>query len=240
MQIQTQKAPFLLLIAALTIPAWGALEPAWASQAPPGREFEFQVRELVFRGLDGDTVALEEALAICSEALEADENDAQALVWHGSTSLALAGVAYESGKFASGGMLWQRGLAEMERAVALEPDNIAVLIPRAATLLGAAPNVPFPEQSQELTRIAVGDYEQVYERQRVYFDRMSEHARGELLLGLADGHHRLGNRPDVERYMRLIREELPGTAYAEEAESYLSADPASASLTVRTCQGCHR
>lgn len=226
---------FAVLIASIWSPRLSG-----ADSAPPGREFEFQVRELVFRGLDGDIAALEEALALCARALDVDETDAQALVWHGSTSLVLAGVAYESGDFGRGGMLWQRALDDMAHAVQLEPDNIAVLIPRAAALLGAARNVPFPSQAEELTRIAVGDYERVLEAQRPYFDRMSEHARGELLLGLADGHHRLDNRDQVVRYMELIQAELPGTAYSDEAHAYLSADPASATLSVRTCQGCHR
>jgi hypothetical protein len=68
---------------------------------------------------------------------------------------------------------------------------------------------------------------------------MSEHARGELLLGLADGHQRLGNQAEVRSYMQLALEELPDTAYADDAEAYLSAPLDQATLRVRTCKGCH-
>ena len=210
---------------------------ARAAEAPPGREFEFEVRSLVFQGLEGDLEALERALALCDAALEADPEDAEAWVWHGSTSLVLSGAAYRSGDFTSGGSLWQRGLDEMARAVELAPDDVAVLIPRAAALLGAARNVPFPQQATELTRTAVGDYEKVYELQRPYFARLSEHARGELLLGLADGHHRLGQHDQASRYLEIARSELPGTDYADEAAAYLGGD--STRLGVRTCHGCH-
>lgn len=222
---------------ALVICGPGSLDAT--DSAPAGREFEFEVRELVFQGLDGDVTALERALALCRKALDADERDAQALVWHGSTSLVLAGVAYESSDFSRGALLWQRGLDEMSLAVELEPDNVAVLIPRAAALLGVARNVPFPDQASSLARTAVGDYERVLELQRPYFGRMSVHARGELLLGLADGHHRLGNEAKVRDYMQLALEELPDTPYADDAEAYLSAGPDHAALRVRTCKGCH-
>ncbi len=233
MPVPRPSTPLAIALALLLLAA------AVPAAAPPGREFEFEVRALVFQGLKGDVESLERALALCDEALAANPDDAQALVWHGSTSLVLSGIAYRSGDIAGGGALWQEGLGEMARAVELAPRDVAVLIPRAAALLGAARNVPFPQQAIELTRTAVGDYEQVYTLQRPYFDRMSEHARGELLLGLADGHHRLGQHEDARRYLEIVRAELPGTDYADQADSYLGADPGSAAIAVRTCHGCH-
>lgn len=190
---------------------------------PPERQFEFEVRALVFRGLDGDVGALEQALEVCNAALAENPDNAEALVWHGSTSLVLSGHAYRAGDFGNGGALWQRGLEEMARAVELAPEDVRVLIPRAAALLGAARNVPFPQQAKELTRTAIQDYEQVYTFQRPHFDRMSEHARGELLLGLVDGHQRLGQEAEVRHYLEIILEELPESEYAELADAYLGA-----------------
>lgn len=232
------RITLLALFASLAL----TLTPAAATDtraAPPGRQFEFEVRELVFRGLEGDVEALEKALALCNAALGENPDDPEALVWHGSTSLVLSGVAYSAGDLGSGGILWQRGLDEMARAVELAPEDIAVLIPRAAALLGAARNVPFPQQARELTRTAVGDYERVYALQRPYFDRMSEHARGELLLGIVDGHQRLGQEAEVRRYLEVVKAELPGSSYAETAKTYLNAEPGSGVLSVRTCHGCH-
>lgn len=210
-----------------------------AAEAPPGREFEFTVRELVFRGLEGDVEALERAVELCDRALAENSGNAEALVWRGSASLMLSGVAYRAGNFAGGSSLWQTGLDEMARAVELAPSDVSVLIPRAAALLGAARAVPFPQQAHDLTRTAVGDYERVYELQKPYFGSMSEHARGELLLGLADAHHRLGQRDEAARYLREIRSDLAETPYADEAAAYLDGDAEAADREIRTCHGCH-
>ena len=225
-------------VAALAVACVTAVS-ARTSEPPEGREFEFAVRELVFSGLAGDVESLERALELCSRALAEDPENAEALVWHGSTSMALAGVAYQNGDLHVGGALWQRALEEMDRAVELAPDDVAVLIPRAATLLGAARNAPFPAQARSLTQTAVADYEKVYDIQRPYFDRMTEHARGELLLGLADGRHRLGDHEVATGYLRQIAELLPGSPYAREAEAYLAGGADMTMLSFRSCQGCH-
>ncbi len=237
---KTLRWPLLLTSSMLlvSLPVSPAV-PAGGEEPPPERRFEFQVRELVFQGLAGDLDALSEALRLCEEALVADPDHAEALVWHGSATLLKAGAAYGQGNFTAGATLWDQGIAEMARAVEIAPDDVAVLIPRAAALLGASRGVPFPAQARELARTAVADYEKVYELQRPYFSSLSEHARGELLLGIADGYQRLRQSADVERYMGLVNQELPGTGYAQQAQTYLAADPAVRTLPVRTCHGCH-
>jgi hypothetical protein len=100
--------------------------------------FDLRVRTYFFAGFAGNQQALDRAMKLCEEELARNPANAEALVWHG------AGVFFQSGKFfqagdpAKGGEFWQRGLAEMDNAVKIAPDNLGVRIPRGAVLLTAA------------------------------------------------------------------------------------------------------
>ena len=80
---------------------------------------------------------------------------------------------------------------------------------------------------------AVAAFERLLALQTPYLDRLSEHARGELLGGLAEGWLKLG-RPDKARgYLERIVEEIPGTRY--QARARLEDGAGSAPLTCLTC-----
>lgn len=226
----------LLALALVALPA----PPAFGFPIPEGqgeRRFEFEVRELFFAGLRGDEEALDQAFERCEEALAADPENWEALVWRGSVKVALSGRAYQTGDFANGTRLWDEGLEEMRRATEAAPDRIEVLIPEAATLLETAGYHPFPAERERLYGVAYDNYVRVFEIQSAYFDRMSEHARGELLMSLANVHLRVGRWDAVEPYLRRAIDTLPGTTYAAEAERLLAeTEPAS----VKTCHGCHQ
>ena len=59
-------------------------------------------------------------------------------------------------------------MKEMNTAGALAPNNVAVLIPRGATLLASAASVP-PEQGRSLLEKGVADYAKVRDIQKPYF-----------------------------------------------------------------------
>ncbi len=99
----------------------------------------------------------------------------------GRASPSVSGLAFRAGDFQKGTELWGRGMAEMERAVSLQPDNVAVRIPRAASLIEASRQMP-PAQGAPILKIAVDDYERVLALQASYFDKLSDHARGEAAL----------------------------------------------------------
>ena len=95
----------------------------------------------------------------------------------------------------TGGELWQRGMEEMDKAVALEPDNVGVRIPRGALLLQATRNMP-PDMGRPLLEKGVGDYEHVLALQSAYFDTLGGSSQsGELLFGLAEGYQPAGPTP---------------------------------------------
>jgi hypothetical protein len=202
------------------------------------QRFDFKVREDVFAGMDGDQAALDRALKLMEETLSADPNHAEALVWRGDTRLFQAGQAFQRGAMAEGQALAVQGIADMDRAVSLAPDNIAVRVPRATGLL------PFARamrrfsraEADRLTRTAIGDFEFVMTASMLWWNTLSEHGRGELLGALADGWLQLGEVDKARPYLDRMTGELAGTAYAKNA-AVRRADPAA--RVPLTCLGCH-
>ena len=96
------------------------------------QRFDFKVREDMFAGMDGDKEAFDRAMKLIADTLAADPNNAEALVWRGDGRLFMAGQAFQRRDFGEGQSLSTQGLADMDRAVALDPGNIAVRVPRAA------------------------------------------------------------------------------------------------------------
>ncbi len=220
-----------LMAAQTTAPA------ATPAGAPAGR-FDMVVRGDFFAGFAGDQVRLARGMEACERVLAANPNHAEAMVWHGSGLAFSAGMAFQKGDMKTGGELWQRGIEEMDKAAALEPDNVGVRIPRGALLLQATQNMP-PEMGRSLLEKAVGDYEHVLALQSAYFHTLGDHPKGELLFGLAEGYSRLGQPEKARLYFdRLIRD-APTSGQAPKAQAWLAtgAIPKSQGLS---CVGCHK
>ena len=202
------------------------------------QRFDFKVREDMFAGMDGDAVAFDRALKLIADTLSSDADHAEALVWRGDARLFQAGQAFQRGAIAEGQALAAQGIADMDRAVSLAPDAVAVRIPRAAGLLPFARGLrPFNRaEADRLTRTAVGDFEFAMAANTPQWGRMNEHGRGELLGALADGWLQLGNADRAQPYLDRMVSELPGTAYARNATTR-RADPTA--RVPLTCLGCH-
>ena len=197
------------------------------------------VRADFFAGFAGNAEALERGMRLTEEMLEADPGNAPALVWHGAGIFFRSGAAFETGDFRSGIALWEQGLTEMARAVEMAPDDIEVLIPRGANLIAGSRFVP-PDQAGGILQIGVADFERVLELQAPYFHRLGVHARGELLIGLADGWSRLGNRDAARRYFERIVDELGDSVYERKARAWLEDRPEAREPGFFQCSGCHR
>jgi len=221
------RAAFLLLL------VFTASLAALAQQ-----RFDLKVREDMFAGLDGDTAAFDRAMALIAETLARQPDHAEALVWRGDGRLFLAGQAFRRGAVGEGQRLFAEGLADMERAVTLAPDDIAVRVPRASGLLPYARGLRRfdRDEADRLTRLAVGDFEFVLQASQRRWGSMSEHSRGEVLGALADGWLMLGDTAKADVFLDRMSVELPGTAYAKNA-AQRRADP-SAHVAL-TCLGCH-
>jgi tetratricopeptide (TPR) repeat protein len=211
-----------------------------SAQAPTvaSDRFDMVVRTDFFAGFAGDADRLAKGMATCERYLAANPNHAEALVWHGGGLVFRAGEAFRQGDAARGGELWMRGLEEMRRAVELEPDNVGVRVPRGAVLLQAGRGLP-EDRQRPILELAVGDYEHVLALQTPYFSTLSEHARGQLLFGLADGSARLGRLDKAREYFNRLVTDAPDSALTPRARQWLTdgALPAEKGLG---CVGCHK
>jgi tetratricopeptide (TPR) repeat protein len=226
-----------VLTAALFGPSLMAAQTTTPAGAAAGR-FDMVVRGDFFAGFAGDQARLARGMEACERVLAANPNHAEAMVWHGSGLAFSAGMAFQKGDMKTGGELWERGIQEMDKAAALEPDNVGVRIPRGALLLQATQNMP-PEMGRALLEKAVGDYEHVLALQSAYFHTLGDHPKGELLFGLAEGYSRLGQPEKARLYFdRLIRD-APTSGQAPKAQAWLAtgAIPKSQGLG---CVGCHK
>jgi hypothetical protein len=198
------------------------------------------VRDDFFAGMMGNKARLDRGMKFCEDLLATDPKHAEALVWHGGGLLTRAENAYRAGNQKLGDQLWEQGLAEMNEAVALAPNNMAVKIGRSATIVGVAQSGwdTSDEKSRALLESALLDYEKVYAWQQPTFDKLTNHSRGELLFGLASGWSILGNHEKARHYLSLVLKTCAGTDYESEAQMWMKKKPDT--VIQHDCRGCHR
>jgi hypothetical protein len=204
--------------------------------AVAAERFDYQVRDDMFRAFGGNEAAFKNAMAKIEETLAADPDHAEALVWRGTGRYWQAGQAFRAGDAAGGRALAVAAMADMDRAIALEPNSIGVLIPRAAVLLVAARNQPDPARARDLAASAAAGYEAALALRQPAFDKLGLHNRGEYLSGLAEAWAIAGEREKSEAYLRRILAEMPGSPYAERASAKLADWSDQRQLN---CQTCH-
>jgi len=213
-----------------------ASTPAAAAPVAEKERFDILVRDDFFAGLlEQDEAALARAIKLCEDRLARDPRHSEAMVWHGGGLIVSAGFAFRAGDRARGGQLWAQGLAEMDRAVEIAPRSIGTRIPRGATLLAAAQFVPEPQRTELLDK-GLDDYETVLELQKSYFDKLSRHARSQLLYGLADGWQRRGDQARARAYYERLQVVAGTGAYGKAARAYLAGDTTPRAMA---CGGCH-
>lgn len=199
--------------------------------------FDDKVRNDFFAGLAGDQAALQRAMAASEDAIANDPHfAAEAKSWHGAGLLFMSGQKFQQGDTAAGADLWARANKEMDEAGQMEPDNPAVLIPRAAAWFAASRNTP-PEMGAPILKKALADYEHVYQLQAPIFDRLGTHPRSELLFGLADGYARDGNAEKARFYFTKLAALGPQSGHQQQAELYLKGEKYT--VTGIGCAGCH-
>jgi hypothetical protein len=204
--------------------------------AVAAERFDYQVRDDMFRAFGGNEAAFKSAMAKIDETLAANPDHAEALVWRGTGTYWKANQAYRAGDIAGARALAAAAMADLDRAIALEPGSIGVLIPRAAVLLVAARNQPDPVRARDLAARAATAYEAAFALRGPVFDKLGLHNRGEYLSGLAEAWAIAGERDKSETYLRRILAEMPGSPYAERATAKLADWSDRRQLN---CQTCH-
>jgi len=201
------------------------------------QRFDHLVRGDFFAGFAGNAEALERAMKVTEEMLKENPNHAEALVWHGSGLFYQSGQLMKKNDFAKGMELYGRGIAEMNKAVELEPKNVGVRIPRAAVLSTGARGMP-PQMAKPLFESVIDDYYTVYQMQEKYLDKLGTHPRGELLFGLADSFSRIGATEKADYFFAELQKALPNSAYSKRADKWFETkQPLPAAQA--TCIGCH-
>jgi tetratricopeptide (TPR) repeat protein len=217
----------------------GGLQPGAFQAAPAApQRFDYLVRADFFAGAAGDEARLAKVMAICEQALEQNPNHAEARVWHGAAVLVRAGQAFQKGDSSTGGPLFDRGIKEMNDALALAPNTLGVLIPRGAVLLQATLNMP-PQVAKPLLQSAVDNYERALEIQAATFASLGDHAKGELLFGLAEGWNRLGDAEKARRYFDRVIADAPTSGQAPRARTWLETGSLPKTNGLQ-CVGCHK
>ena len=199
--------------------------------------FDERIRDLFFSGFAGNADALQRGMAIVEDALEADPDHPQVLVWQAAGWLFQSGLEFRKGDPGRGMTLFRKSVAQFSRAASLAPDDVGVLIPRASSFLRTARFVSHASTRIMLLETAVSDYLKVLELQKPYFGFLSRHSRGELLGGISDALWLLERRDRARVYLRRMISELPGSPYALMAQRRLDRPDTAVRLT---CLGCHK
>jgi tetratricopeptide (TPR) repeat protein len=198
--------------------------------------FDYQVRDDMFRAFGGNEAAFKNAMSIIDQTLSEDPDHAEALVWRGAGRYWKAGQAFAIGDVTGARDLATLAIADMDRAVALQPRAIGVLVPRASVLLPAARNQRDPARARDLAARAATDFETVLAIRQPAFASLPQHNRGEYLSGLAESWALAGDQDKAEGYLRRILAELGGTPYAQRAAAKLANWDDRQPLN---CQTCH-
>ena len=201
------------------------------------QRFDEKVRELFFAGFAGNQDALRRGMAMCEETLADDPDHPGALVWQASGWFYESSFVFAQGDMEAGMTLYNKSVAQFDRAVALAPDSLQTLIPRAAVHLSAAPYVAHAPTRTTLLETVLGDYTKVLELRAPAFDSLTVHSRGELLGALASTLWLLERRDEAQVYLDRIIAELPDSSYALMAQQQLDDPETPAQLT---CLGCHK
>jgi tetratricopeptide (TPR) repeat protein len=196
-----------------------------------------QVMADLFSGLGGNAGALQRGLDFTVSILAANPNHAQALAWHGASTLYYSSTSPDLAALDRIG-LFQRATKEMDSAVGIAPDDVRVRMARGAVLRMLTPTMPRFGNVPGLIENARTDYQRMFDLRQGQLNTLSSHSLGELLQGLAELNSRQGKTADAEKYYGMIQSMLKGTDYAARAAEWMKTkQPLPQAQT--NCVGCH-
>jgi tetratricopeptide (TPR) repeat protein len=96
-----------------------------------------------------------------------------------------------------------------------------------------------PAMAKPLLEKAVGDYEHALAVQEPTFAGLGDHAKGELLFGLAEGYGRLGDAAKARQYFDRLIADASGSGHAPQAREFVATGTLP-KVTGAGCVGCHQ
>lgn len=209
----------LIVCVATVLVAQPQIAPAQSQKSSPADseilKFDEALEQEFTKGVGGDEAALGRAMQTSAKILAKNPKDALALVWQGGGRLVLARAAFYQGDFPTGSAIWKEGLDEMTRAVEIAPNDVRVLLIRASTWYQASKQFPDPDEAGRLLQTAVGDFEKIIALSGNDFKKLPAIRRDDILLSLAEGYERRGDKTKARNfYLRISNETKGGTREA--------------------------
>ena len=214
------------------------LPGAQPAPAAPQR-FDMLVRNDLFAGFAGNQAALERGMAACAQALAANPQNAEALVWHGAGLGLRERTSVSAGRLRKrrravdardGGDGQSRGARARERR---RPDTAR----RCAAAGDALHADSRPRGRCSKKRWATTST--CSRCKRSYFSTLGDHPKGELLFGLAEGYSRLGRLDKARVDFEQLTKDAPASGHAPAATLWL-ADGTPPAVKGLGCVGCHK
>lgn len=206
---------------------------------PANVPFYTWVREDTFAGfLRDDMTRFERGVEKAHEYLMEDPTRADAANWVAATNVYRAVRAFREGDNATGEEILRNALKTMDDVVSRAPNDVGVRATAGGTLVYFASQVP-AQHHREVMQKAREHYAALYKAQEQALAHLPLHMKGELLAGVAETEFRVGDRDRAMTLLNTIVKEMPGTAYARTAETWLNS-PESVTREARlACQSCH-
>ena len=218
----------------------GAIAIAAAQEARPAKvPFYTWVREDTFAGFLGDDMTrFERGVQKTKEYLTEDPAHPDAVNWLGATNIYRAVRAFASGDDKTGDRLFLEALQQIDTAAAAQPANVGIRATAGGTLMLFAGRLPERHYKTAVTK-AREQYVALYQMQESVIDRLPAHFKGEALAGMAEVEFRVGSRDTANVYLDKLIASMPGTRYAEIAQTWRTAPDRVTKTDRLVCQSCH-
>jgi hypothetical protein len=204
-------------------PAENVSEPGLYVEDP----FIVEYRKKFFAVFRGDFATFEAGMTEIEAMVEADPNDARALVWRGNGRMVRAGILFLQNKAEDARQLLSQSRADMDRAVSITPEDPNIYMMRAATLLLI--HQRFPREWSDEALYATLETDALNFVGHIGWHRLprtSIHLRGEALASLAIAQRELGKWEESKLNWRRLMMLNRGTRYEAKAAQDLAATQA--------------
>ena len=156
------------------------------------------------KGMAGDKTLFDSAMGRTEAILAQNPNDARALAWHGSGTLYRLGMHERNKSKAESEATMKKGIKEMDDAVSAAPEDVLVLVVRAATLTSVAKHTPSSDESARLLTAGIGDFEKIARLTENKTDGESKGLRIYALKTLIQYYEKKGDAEKANAYKTLL------------------------------------
>src|SRR5215831_19398650 len=155
-------------------------------------------------GFNGDSKAMDRAMAASADIVAKDPTNAEALAWNSSGKGMQCGTAFAQGDPQTGLRLWRESQEGLTKAVEMDPNNPRVRIVRGKSMLEGALHNPNPEMSRANAATAMDDLEAAVGILGENFEKKApKNFRQEMYSWLYQAAAKVGDKDKAEKYKKL-------------------------------------